>query len=315
MSRKDSGVTKLQTQKAIFAIKDAFERRLAQWFRLTRVTVPLIVDEESGLNDGLEWDESKTPVQFKAAGKNLQVVQAATKWKRTALRELDLKDGEGIITDMRAIRKNETPDALHSLYVDQWDWERVIPRVNRTLEFLKGSVNVIYTQLKQTEKDLHKAMPELGLKKVLPPKIHFISAKELYEQFPLPDPRDREAAILKKHPAVFIYSIGHELPDGSRHELRAPDYDDWNLNGDLVVWNTVTQKPHELSSMGIRVDETSIVEQLKITDQLEMFAFQYHRDILDGELPLSIGGGIGQSRLYMLLLGKEHIKEVQESVW
>jgi aspartate--ammonia ligase len=307
-------MNKRTTQKMIFTIKDRLEDNLKRFMNLQRVTVPMVVDLESGLNDGLEWDDSKTPVQFESNGKTIQVVQAATKWKRTALEALDMKPGEGIVTDMRAIRKNETMDALHSIYVDQWDWERVITSDNRNLGFLQDTVNRIWMSIKDAEVHLKLLFPDEELP-VLPEKVHFISAEDLYRKYPIDDPRKRELAILKEHPAVFIYAIGHKLPDGSRHELRAADYDDWTLNGDLVVLNTVTGQPHELSSMGIRVDAKALVEQLKVTDQLEMLAFDYHQGIVDERLPLTIGGGIGQSRLFMLLLGKRHIREVQESVW
>lgn len=302
-----------KTQAKIFVIRETFERRLRTNMRLQRVTVPLVVEEGSGLNDGLEWDNSKLPVTFTSNGMNIQVVQAATKWKRKALAELEIPEGVGIITDMRAIRKDETIDRLHSITVDQWDWERVISKEKRTLQFLKNAVNTIWDALHFAEDELNENFHTKG--KVLPKTLTFISAEDLFKQYPGLSKEDREREFVKKHGAAFIYAIGHILPDGKPHELRAADYDDWTLNGDIVVWNSVINEVHELSSMGIRVDAEALKSQIAITQQNDLLTLPFHKGILEGTLPLTIGGGIGQSRVCMLLLKKEHIKEVQFSVW
>jgi aspartate--ammonia ligase len=298
-------------------------------------TVPLIVDAESGINDMLDRDGSRTPVQFHISNDynkhpvDAQVVQAATKWKRFALKELGIELGEGICTDMRAVRKDYFLDHDHSAYVDQWDWERVISANQRNLPYLEQTVKRIWKVLKGAETHVHEVFPKLKEKyPEMADRIEFIHAEEVLETFPRLPRKERETALLKEHPAVFIVGIGWVLKNGFPHEMRAADYDDWvtetrtkdgrvfhGLNGDILVWNPVTKRRHELSSMGIRVDAASLRKQLEISGQLDSLKFDYHRGIMSGELPLSIGGGIGQSRTLMLLLKKAHLGEVSVAVW
>jgi aspartate--ammonia ligase len=300
------------------------------------VQVPLIVDAGSGVNDLLDRDGSRTPIQFHIANDNDlhplddQVVQAATKWKRVALHELGMHVGEGLCTDMRAVRKDYFLDHDHSAYVDQWDWERAIAPHQRNLTFLKDVVRRIWKVLKGAEAYVQQAFPELKTRRYpnLPADIEFFHAEDVLDMYPDLPRKQRETRLLQSHPAVFIAGIGWTLKDGYPHELRAADYDDWStpiasedgrpmhgLNGDILVWNPVTRRRHELSSMGIRVDAASLRAQLEMTGQLDFLRFPYHQGILDGTLPLSIGGGIGQSRTYMLLLRKAHLGEVSVSVW
>jgi len=325
-----------QTQRAIFLLKNHIEERLCKELNLMMVTVPLIVDVASGVNDYLDRDGSRTPIQFhisndrEANPVDAQVVQAATKWKRMALRQFGMKPGEGLCTDMRAVRKDYFLDHDHSVYVDQWDWERAITEKERNLEFLTRIVERIWRVLKDAEGFIHSEYPALKTKRYpnLPSKLTFIHAEELLERYPDLPRKARETAILKECGAVFIYGIGWTLQDGMPHELRAPDYDDWvsetrakdgrpmhGLNGDILVWNPVTERRHELTSMGIRVTAETLKRQLEITKQLDFLRFPYHQAILNGEIPLSIGGGIGQSRVQMLLLRKAHLGEVTVSVW
>jgi len=331
-----SALTPKDTQKAITAVKRLIEHELCKELGLMRVEVPLIVDAEAGVNDFLDRDGSRTPVQFHITndrGQNpieAQVVQAATKWKRVALRELGMVAGEGIITDMRAVRKDYFLDHDHSAYVDQWDWEKVITPDQRALPFLTQTVEKIWKVIKEAELFVLDRFPALGASKVprLPDKLTFIHAEDLLDKFPDLPRKQRETAILQEYPAVFIYGIGWTLKDGFPHEMRAADYDDWvtptrswdgrpmhGLNGDILVWNPITKRRHELSSMGIRVNAESLVRQLEITNQLPLLKFPYHQGILDDTLPLSIGGGIGQSRTVMLLLQKAHLGEVSVTVW
>jgi aspartate--ammonia ligase len=323
------------TQKAIFAAKRYIEDNLGKELNLMMVTVPLIVDKDSGVNDYLDRDGSRTPVEF-PCGLGLekriqaQVVQAATKWKRMALTEFDCKVGEGINTDMRAVRKDYFLDHDHSSYVDQWDWEKVITKDQRNLAYLEDTVNKIWKVIKGAENYVIKEFPQLDTDAYpnLPKKLEFFHAEEILDMFPDLPRKQREAAILQDHPAIFIVGIGSVLSDGYPHEMRAADYDDWitdtskesgkkthGLNGDILVWNPVTQRRHELSSMGIRVTPETLKKQLELSGQTDFLKLPYHQSILNNSIPLSIGGGIGQSRTYMYLLKKAHLGEVSVTVW
>jgi aspartate--ammonia ligase len=325
-----------ETQNAVTAVKQYIEENLCKELNLMRVECPLIVDVESGVNDYLDRDGSRTPIQFHIKNdydKNpieAQVVQAATKWKRMALKQFGLKVGEGLYTDMRAVRKDYFLDHDHSAYVDQWDWERVITKEDRNLQFLTGVVEKIWKVLKGAEEHAMILFPKLKDNKYpsLPDTIKFLHAEEILERFPDLPRKQRETEILKIFPAVFIYGIGWTLADGYPHEMRAADYDDWvtptvsksgkpmhGLNGDILVWNSVTQRRHELTSMGIRVNAETLRQQLEMTKQLDFLNFPYHKAIINNELPLSIGGGIGQSRTYMYLLKKAHLGETSVTVW
>jgi len=299
------------------------------------VTVPLIVDVESGVNDYLDRDGSRTPIQFHISNDHnqhpidAQVVQAATKWKRVALQRFGMQPGEGLSTDMRAVRKDYFLDHDHSAYVDQWDWERAITADQRNLDFLKEVVGKIWKVLVDTERYVQDLFPQLKTKYPnLPERLTFLHAEDLLDMYPDLPRKQRETAILKECPAIFIVGIGWTLKDGYPHEMRAADYDDWvtptvsadgrqvhGLNGDILVWNHVTQRRHELTSMGIRVNDKTLRQQLEMTGQLDFLNYPYHRAILNHELPLSIGGGIGQSRTLMLLLRKAHLGEVSVTVW
>jgi aspartate--ammonia ligase len=325
-----------QTQRAITLVKRYIEDHLCQELNLMRVEVPLIVDTESGMNDYLDRDGSRTPIGFHIAndhGKNpidAQVVQAATKWKRLALRQFGMKPGEGIVTDMRAVRKDYFLDHDHSAYVDQWDWEKVITPEQRSLDYLTRTVEAIWKVIKGAEVHVHDLFPKLRTSRYpdLPERLTFLHAEDILDRYPSLPRKARETAILQEHPAIFIYGIGWTLKDGYPHEMRAADYDDWvtetrsadgrpmhGLNGDILVWNPVTRRRHELSSMGIRVNAQTLRQQLEITGQLDFLKYPYHQGILDGTLPLTIGGGVGQSRTVMLLLRKAHLGEVSVTVW
>jgi aspartate--ammonia ligase len=325
-----------ETQQALFAGKQYIETHLCTELNLMPVTVPLIVDASSGINDYLDRDGSRAPVSFHIAndyGANsvdAEVVQAATKWKRMALKQFGLEVGEGLITDMKAVRKDYFLDHDHSAYVDQWDWELAIADRQRNLGFLTDTVKKIWKVLKGAEDHVQELFPQLRSTRYpdLPAELVFLHAEEILRRFPNMPRKQRETAILKEYPAVFIYGIGWTLEDGYPHEMRAADYDDWvtettsaagesthGLNGDILVWNPVTRRRHELTSMGIRVNAETLRKQLEITGQLDFLELPYHRAILNGEIPLSIGGGIGQSRTYMLLLKKAHLGEVSVSVW
>jgi aspartate--ammonia ligase len=329
-------LTPRETQKAIFAAKNYIEEHLCQELDLMMVTVPLIVDVESGVNDMLDRDGSRTPIQFHISndhGKHpvdAQVVQAATKWKRVALRQFDCKIGEGICTDMRAVRKDYFLDHDHSSYVDQWDWERVIRPEQRNLSFLKEVVNRIWKVLVGAEKFVQEMFPKLKDPRYpnLPEKLTFLHAEEILEMFPDLPRKQRETQVLQKYPAVFIIGIGWPLADGLPHENRAADYDDWitdtrhetgmnthGLNGDILVWNYVTKRRHELTSMGIRVNADTLKKQLEMAKLTDFLKFPYHQAIVNNQIPLSIGGGIGQSRTLMTLLRKAHLGEVSVTVW
>jgi aspartate--ammonia ligase len=325
----------LDTMRALYGAKRLIEDRLCEELNLTMVQVPLIVDSASGVNDYLDRDGSRTPVQFHIAndkGKHpidAEVVQAATKWKRMALRQFGLGPGEGLLTDMRAVRKDYFLDHDHSAYVDQWDWERVVTPEERTLEFLTTVVRAIWNVLKEAEIYLYERFPVLAdAYAPLPDDLTFMHAEEILEAYPDLPRKQRETAILREVPALFIYGIGWPLADGYPHELRAADYDDWStetlsaegrpmhgLNGDILVWNPVTQRRHELTSMGIRVTKDGLRRQLELSRQLDFLELPYHRAIMADEIPLSIGGGIGQSRTMMLLLRKAHLGEVSVTVW
>jgi aspartate--ammonia ligase len=329
-------LTPKETQKAIFHLKRYIEDSLCKELNLLMVEVPLIVDAESGVNDMLDRDGSRTPIPFHISNDrdkhpiDAQVVQAATKWKRMALKQFECRPGEGICTDMRAVRKDYFLDHDHSAYVDQWDWERVITSEQRNLEFLKTVVRKIWKVLVGAEKFAQEMFPELRQPRYpnLPEELTFLHAEELLAMYPDLPRKRRETVILQKYPAIFIIGIGWPLKDGFPHENRAADYDDWvtdtsqqtlrdthGLNGDILVWNNVTQRRHELTSMGIRVNAETLRRQLEMANLLDNLKFPYHQGIINNELPLSIGGGIGQSRTLMLLLRKAHLGEVSVTVW
>jgi aspartate--ammonia ligase len=324
------------TQEAITLVKRYIEDNLCRELKLMRVEVPLIVDVESGVNDYLDRDGSRTPIQFHISNDrdqhplDAQVVQAATKWKRLALKQFGMRLGEGLITDMRAVRKDYFLDHDHSAYVDQWDWEKSITAQQRNLDYLRETVESIWRVIKGAEEFVHGLFPQLKSDKYpdLPEKLRFLHAEEILERYPDLPRKARETAILQEYPAVFIYGIGWKLKDGYPHEMRAADYDDWvtetvsnngrsmhGLNGDILVWNPVTRRRHELSSMGIRVNAETLKQQLEITGQLDFLKLPYHQAVMNNEVPLSIGGGIGQSRTVMLLLRKAHLGEVSVTVW
>lgn len=331
----DSLLTAKQTMQALFGVKNYIEENLCKALNLGMVQVPLIVDRESGVNDMLDRDGSRTPVEF-PCGLGLeqpiqaQVVQAATKWKRMALKTFDCDVGEGICTDMKAIRKDYFLDHDHSAYVDQWDWEKSMTADQRSLEFLTGTVQNIWKVIKGAEQYAQDMFPQLKHSDYpdLPDELTFIHAEEILEMYPDLPRKERETRLVREYPAVFIYGIGWPLADGYPHELRAADYDDWvtptrskdgremhGLNGDILVWNPVTGRRHELSSMGIRVTKKTLPLQLEMSGQMDLLDQPYHKAIMNDEIPLSIGGGIGQSRVYMLLLKKAHIGEVSVTVW
>ncbi|MGZ4381604.1 MAG: aspartate--ammonia ligase, partial [Gaiellaceae bacterium] len=324
-----------ETMRALYEAKRLLEDRLCEELNLMQVQVPLIVDSASGVNDYLDRDGSRTPIQFHIANDNelhpidAEVVQAATKWKRMALAQFGMEPGEGLLTDMRAVRKDYFLDHDHSVYVDQWDWEQAITPAERTLDYLTETVRSLWKVLKEAEGFLHERFPALESRyPKLPDELTFIHAEEILEAYPDLPRKQRETAILQEHPALFIYGIGWQLADGYPHELRAADYDDWStettsadgrpmhgLNGDILVWNPVTRRRHELSSMGIRVTKEGLRRQLELCGQLDFLKLPYHQAILHDRIPLSIGGGIGQSRVMMLLLQKAHLGEVSVTVW
>ena len=311
------------TEKAIKAVKDMFQDNLSAQLALLRVTAPMVVLSGTGLNDDLNGIER--PVAFPIKDMNEQkaeVVHSLAKWKRIKLAQMDVQPGRGIYTDMNALRPDEELDNIHSIYVDQWDWEKVITKEERNLAFLKKTVRRIYEAIKVTENKLYVEFPQI--EPMLPEEIFFIHSEQLLLQYPNLTPKERENAIVKKHKAVFIIGIGGELSDGTIHDGRAADYDDWTtrnedgfdgLNGDLLLWNPVLNSAFEVSSMGIRVDETALRKQLKTRAEEWKSDLMYHRMLLDGDLPYTIGGGIGQSRLCMFLLRKAHIGEIQSSIW
>ena len=312
-----------QTEQGIKLIKEFFQQNLSTELRLRRVTAPLFVLQGLGINDDLNGVERAVTFPIKDLGDaRAEVVHSLAKWKRLTLAEYEVEPGYGIYTDMNAIRADEELDNLHSLYVDQWDWEAVIRREDRTLAFLKNIVERIYAAIRRTEYLVCESYPQI--KPFLPEQIHFIHAEELLEMYPDKTPKEREDAICKKYGAVFVIGIGGKLANGEKHDGRAPDYDDWStvaedgrkgLNGDILIWYPVLGRSFELSSMGIRVDKESLLRQLEIEGQQQREKLYFHQQLLNNRLPLSIGGGIGQSRLCMVLLHKAHIGEIQASIW
>lgn len=308
-----SKLSLLETEVAIKFVKDTFQVELAKALNLTRVSAPLFVFPETGLNDNLNGYERAVSFDVLDLKRNVEVVQSLAKWKRNALKRYGFEVGTGLYTDMNAIRRDEELDTIHSCYVDQWDWCKVIERKDRTVSFLKKTVKKIYKVLLATEKKVNKKYECFTTK--LPQEITFITTKELEAKYPNLSRKERENTVAKEYGAVFIIGIGWPLKDGEPHDGRAADYDDWKLNGDILVWNPVLEQAFEISSMGIRVDETSIVKQCKKKKELAKLESPYSQDIINGVLPLTIGGGIGQSRLCMFFLEKIHIGEVQSSVW
>ena len=302
----------IETEVAIKFIKDVFERELARNLNLTRVSAPLFVFPESGLNDNLNGVERPVAFDVLDIGRDVEVVHSLAKWKRMALAKYGFTDGEGLYTDMNAIRRDETLDALHSIYVDQWDWEKIISPSARNFDTLKAAVNSIYSALLSTEAALSE---RFGTASVLPKRIEFMTTAQLEAEYPDLSPKDRENAVTKRLGAVFLMQIGAPLKDGVPHDGRAPDYDDWLLNGDILLWDEPLSRAFEISSMGIRVDEAAMRRQLAAAGCEDRAALPFHRALLSGELPQTMGGGIGQSRICMFLLGKHHIGEVQASVW
>ncbi len=304
------------TQKAISLLKRLFEDRLGALLNLYRVSAPLFVAEDSGLNDNLNGVERPVSFDILRSDTRAEVVQSLAKWKRLALKRYDFHPGKGLYTDMNAIRRDEDElDNLHSVYVDQWDWEKVILPEDRTLDYLKATVRDIVGAVCDTQDTMEAIYPQLRVLGKLRREVCFVTAQELEDRWPEYTPKEREDALLRETGTAFIIGIGGALKSGKPHDGRAPDYDDWDLNGDILVWNELLGRAFELSSMGIRVDPASLDRQLTLAGCGERRSLPYHKMLLAGELPLTIGGGIGQSRLSMLLLGKAHIGEVQASVW
>lgn len=302
-----------ETEIAIKTIKDFFERKLSKELNLLRVSAPLFVRTKTGLNDNLSGVERPVVFDMKNDECNLEIVHSLAKWKRMALRRYKFEVGEGIYTDMDAIRRDEEFDNTHSIYVDQWDWENIIDVKDRNEEKLKEVVRKIYNICKDTEKHLCSLYSHL--KPILPEEIFFISTQKLEELYPDLSPEEREKQISEEKKAVFIMSIGRKLKSGKAHGMRSPDYDDWDLNGDIIFWNPILKDEFEISSMGIRVDKDSLAEQLQLADCEDRKKLEYHKLLLEDKLPLTMGGGIGQSRLCMFFLRKAHIGEVQSSIW
>jgi len=308
-----SKLTIRETEHAIKLIKDRFERELAFALGLERISAPLFVFPESGLNDNLNGVERPVSFEIRDMNKDAEIVHSLAKWKRLALRRYDFYPGEGIYTDMNAIRRDEELDNLHSIYVDQWDWELILKSAERSRAKLEDLVRSIYGCFLRTESELVRAYPQLG--RFFSQTITFITTQELEDRYPDLTPKAREDAACKEYGAVFLMQIGKKLASGKPHDGRAPDYDDWELNGDILVWNSVLGAAFELSSMGIRVDAESLARQLAEAGCKERAKLPFHKELLAGRLPLTAGGGIGQSRLCMFLLGKAHIGEVQASIW
>ena len=308
-----SALTLRETQHAIKYIKDLFQQTLSFALTLDRVTAPLIVRAGSGINDDLNGVERKVHFSIREIEEDAEVVQSLAKWKRMALYRYGYRAGEGIYTDMNAIRRDDDTDNLHSIFVDQWDWEKVITREQRNTDFLKETVRSIVKAIVFTSRKVNLRYPQLGISLCDTP--YFVTTQELEDRYPDKTPKEREDLIAREHGTVFIMQIGGKLTSGQRHDGRAPDYDDWALNGDLFFWNEVLGRAIEISSMGIRVDADSLHSQLEELGASDRMQYEFHQKVADGTLPLTIGGGIGQSRLCMLLLGKAHIGEVQCSVW
>ena len=302
-----------ELQRAIAFIKDSFQTNLSNALNLRRVSAPLFVDGGSGLNDDLNGVERPVAFDIPDVGLNGQVVHSLAKWKRLALKRYGFHEGKGLYTDMNAIRRDEEVDNIHSIYVDQWDWEKIISREDRNVNYLKASVRAIVGAVCETAEALNVAFPSLRGK--LEREVYFITTQELEDMYPDLTPSERETAICREHHTVFLMQIGKTLKSGIRHDGRAPDYDDWELNGDILMWNPVLERSFEISSMGIRVDEESLDRQLTLAGCNERRELPFHKMLLNGELPLTMGGGIGQSRLCMLMLGTCHIGEVQASLW
>ncbi len=303
-----------ETELAIKEIKDFFEKELAKQLNLTRISAPLFVRPETGLNDNLSGVERPVSFEVKAIDNNpVEIIHSLAKWKRMVLNRYDFKVGEGIYTDMNAIRRDETLGNLHSIYVDQWDWELIINKQDRNIKTLKDIVNRIFKAFKNAETHIVGLYPQI--ERYLPEDIYFITSQELEDMYPNLSSKERENAIARKKKAVFIMQIGGKLKSGKRHDGRAPDYDDWDLNGDIIFYYPLLDIAMEVSSMGIRVDEETLLKQLKITCHEERKELKFHKELLKGNLPYTVGGGIGQSRICMFFLGKAHIGEVQSSVW
>lgn len=308
----ESKLSLIETQKGIKKIKDFFQTELAKELNLLRVSAPLFVPSNSGLNDNLNGVER--PVSFDLlSGETIQIVHSLAKWKRKALKDYGFSVGEGLYTDMNAIRRDEDLSNIHSIYVDQWDWEKIILEENRTTQNLYSIVQQIYSVLVKTEKLIQDTYPQLTKK--LPDKITFVTSQELEDLYPDLTPKQREDEICKKYGAVFISQVGITLKSGEAHDLRSPDYDDWELNGDILLYNPVLQRAFEISSMGIRVDQKALIHQLEVSNTMDRLNLPYHQDLMNGQYPFTVGGGIGQSRLCMFFLEKMHIGEVQSSIW
>ena len=304
----------METEIAIKGVKDFFQKALAQQLNLTRVSAPLFVDPMTGLNDNLNGVERVVDFTIKDLDeKRVEIVQSLAKWKRMALGKYGFESGAGLYTDMNAIRRDEDLDNLHSIYVDQWDWEKVIDRKDRNIDYLKDTVDKIYTALRELEADVCSKYS--SIKPVLPKEIFFITTQDLEDKYPDLSGKEREDAISKEKKAVFIMKIGGLLESGVKHDGRAPDYDDWTLNGDIILWNEILGKSFEVSSMGVRVDEVALAKQLEEADAIDRSELEFHKSILEQKLPLTIGGGIGQSRICMYFLQKAHVGEVQVSIW
>ena len=303
----------LETQKAIDIIKLVFIRNLKSALALTRVSAPLFVAEGTGLNDDLNNVERPVAFSIKETGTTAQVVQSLAKWKRYALAKYGFEPGTGLVTDMNAIRRDEEMDNLHSIYVDQWDWEAILPPGCRTRAYLMETAGKIVEAICDTAEELHVIFPSLG--KLPSRAVSFITTQELEDLYPHATPQERESLYVREHPTTFLMEIGHKLRSGKPHDGRAPDYDDWTLNGDILMWHPALERAFEVSSMGIRVDAAAMDRQLTLAGCDDRRALPFHKMVLDGTLPLTIGGGIGQSRLCMLLLHKVHIGQVQVSIW
>ncbi|WP_373463307.1 aspartate--ammonia ligase [Herbivorax sp. ANBcel31] len=302
------------TEKAIKKIKDFFESKLSKKLNLERISAPLFVRPESGMNDNLSGVERPVAFDVKSINENMvEIVHSLAKWKRMALRRYGFDVGEGLYTDMNAIRRDEDVDNLHSIYVDQWDWEIVIKKEDRKVEMLKETVKKIFNVLKETEDYIYSIFP--NIEKILPDEIFFVTTQELEDMYPELSPEEREDEISKEKKAVFIMKIGCKLKSGSKHDERAPDYDDWNLNGDILLWYPLLNRAVEMSSMGIRVDEEALLRQLREADCEDRKTLLFHKELLEGKLPYTLGGGIGQSRICMYILKKVHVGEVQASIW
>lgn len=310
----DPHLTVRETQEAIKYIRDTFQKEFGREMNLERISAPLFVEKSTGLNDNLSGVERPVSFDMPALpGETVEVVQSLAKWKRMALHQYGFLPGEGLYTNMNAIRRDEELDNLHSCYVDQWDWEKVITREDRTIDTLKDTVRCIFKIIKHMQHEVWYKYPEAV--NHLPKEIHFITSQDLYDRYPGKTPKERENLICKELGCVFLMQIGDTLTSGEPHDGRAPDYDDWALNGDILFWSDYLGSAIEISSMGIRVDETSLAEQLKKAGCEDRSQLPYHRMLLNGELPCTIGGGIGQSRLCMLLLNRAHVGEVQASIW